>query len=41
MLLGVQPRTLLPGKRLSLPVRKTLAPLAGLLAEMLIRQIGK
>jgi hydrogenase 3 maturation protease len=41
MLLGVQPRTLLPGNRLSVPVRKTLPPLAGFLAETLRRQIEK
>jgi hydrogenase 3 maturation protease len=33
ILVGVQPRTLLPGKRLSAPVRRTVAPLAGFLAQ--------
>ena len=32
ILVGVQPRTLLPGKRLSAPVRRTVAPLAAFLA---------
>ncbi len=38
ILVGVQPRTLLPGNRLSAPVRKTLGPLAGFLAENLPRR---
>ncbi|MCU0236089.1 MAG: hydrogenase maturation protease [Acidobacteria bacterium] len=33
ILVGVQPRTLLPGRRLSSPVRRTVAPLAAFLAE--------
>ncbi len=37
ILVGVQPRTLLPGRRLSAPVRRTVAPLAGFLAQA-IRQ---
>jgi hydrogenase 3 maturation protease len=41
MLLGVQPRTLLPGNRLSVPVRKTLPRWAGFLAETLRQQIEK
>ncbi|MBN2345243.1 MAG: hydrogenase 3 maturation endopeptidase HyCI [Candidatus Aminicenantes bacterium] len=32
VLVGVQPRNLLPGKRLSAPVRRTVAPLADFLA---------
>ncbi len=36
VLIGVQPRTLRPGKRLSAPVRRTIAPLAGLLAQALV-----
>ena len=35
ILVGVQPLTLRPGKRLSAPVKKTLAPLAGFLAQTL------
>ncbi len=37
ILVGVQPRTLMPGKRLSVPVRRTVAPLAEFLAAMLQR----
>jgi len=36
ILVGMQPRTLLPGKRLSAPVRRTVAPLAGFLAQALV-----
>ena len=32
ILVGVQPKTLMPGKRLSAPVSRTVAPLAGFLA---------
>jgi hydrogenase 3 maturation protease len=38
ILVGVQPRTLRPGKRLSAAVRKTLEPLAAFLAESLSRR---
>jgi hydrogenase 3 maturation protease len=33
ILVGVQPRTLMPGKRLSAPVRRIVAPLAAFLAR--------
>ena len=36
ILVGVQPRTLQPGKRLSSPVRRTVAPLAAFLAQALV-----
>ncbi len=39
ILVGVQPRTLLPGKRLSAPVRRTVAPLAAFLASVLQRAL--
>jgi len=39
ILVGVQPRTLLPGKRLSAPVRRTIAPLAGFLAQAIRRAL--
>jgi hydrogenase 3 maturation protease len=38
ILVGVQPRTLAPGKRLSTPVRRVVAPLAGFLAATLRRR---
>ena len=41
ILVGVQPLTLRPGARLSAPVRRTLARLAGFLAETLPGQIEK
>jgi hydrogenase 3 maturation protease len=41
VLLGVQPQTLRPGGRLSAPVRKTLAALAGFLALTLGEQFNK
>jgi len=40
ILVGVQPQTLLPGKRLSAPVRRTVAPLAGFLVETLLAALG-
>ncbi len=39
ILVGVQPRTLMPGKRLSAPVRRTVAPLAAFLAAELQRAL--
>jgi hydrogenase 3 maturation protease len=39
ILVGVQPRTLLPGRRLSAPVRRTIAPLAGFLAQAMRRAL--
>jgi hydrogenase 3 maturation protease len=41
ILVGVQPRTLLPGKRLSAPVRRTIAPLAGFLAQAIGRALSE
>jgi len=41
ILVGVQPLTLRPGNRLSAPVKKTLASLAGFLAETLSERIKK
>ena len=39
LLVGVQPRNLLPGKRLSAPVRRTIAPLAAFLAQAICRAL--
>lgn len=39
ILVGVQPKTLLPGKRLSAPVQRTIAPLASFLAMALNRAL--
>lgn len=39
ILVGVQPRMLLPGKRLSAPVRRTIAPLAAFLAQAIRRAL--
>ena len=39
ILVGVQPQTLLPGKRLSAPVRRTVAPLAAFLAHAIRRTL--
>ena len=41
ILVGVQPKTLRPGRRLSGPVQKAVAPLAGFLARILREQIRK
>jgi hydrogenase 3 maturation protease len=41
ILVGVQPLTLRPGGRLSSPVRRTLDPLAGFLAETLAAEVEK
>jgi hydrogenase 3 maturation protease len=40
ILVGVQPQNLRPGNRLSLPVRRTLPPLAGFLAQILRTEIS-
>jgi hydrogenase 3 maturation protease len=40
VLLGVQPRTLAPGTRLSAPVRRTIAPLAQFLAAAIERALA-
>jgi hydrogenase 3 maturation protease len=39
ILVGVQPKTLLPGRRLSAPVRGTVAPLAAFLAQAIRRAL--
>ncbi len=39
VLVGVQPKTLMPGTRLSAPVRRTIAPLAGWLAAEIARAL--
>jgi len=41
VLVGVQPRTMRPGKRLSAPVRRTVAPLAGFLAQAIRRALAE
>lgn len=41
MLVGVQPRTLMPGRRLSAPVRRVVAPLAGFLAQAMRRALSE
>ena len=41
ILVGVQPRTLLPGNKLSAPIKKTLPLLAEFLAETLRATLGK
>jgi len=41
ILVGVQPRTLMPGNKLSAPVKKTLPLLAEFLAETLRAALGK
>lgn len=41
ILVGVQPRTLLPGNKLSAPIKKTLPLLAEFLAETLRKRIKK
>lgn len=41
VLVGVQPLTLRPGRRLSAPVRKTLPSLARFLADVLREQLGE
>jgi hydrogenase 3 maturation protease len=41
ILIGVQPQTLLPGNRLSAPVKKTLPPLAEFLAKFLLERIRR
>ena len=41
ILIGVQPRTLRPGKRLSAPVKKTLPGLAACLAALLLSGLKK
>ena len=41
ILVGVQPQTLLPGSKLSPPVKKTIPLLAGFLAETLKAALGR
>lgn len=40
ILIGVQPKTLLPGKRLSRPLRRTIVPLAAFLATAVTRALA-
>jgi len=40
LLVGVQPKTLLPGRRLSAPVRRTVKPLARFLAQEIVRALA-
>ncbi len=41
ILVGVQPKSLLPGKRLTRPVQRTIAPLARFLAREIVRALAE